>query len=85
MIRVTVELVSAIDPKRNKVLGVAVIANDGKGTATHGNYDVVLSKAGAAISQKWRQGRVEGFARKNRGGWDLLFLALRACVGERNL
>lgn len=62
MIRVTVELVSAIDASRNRV----------------------LSKAGQAVSQVWRKGRVEGFPRKNRGGWDLLFLALRACVGDRN-
>lgn len=84
MIRVTVELVSAVNPSRNRLLGVAKIVNDGAGSETHGNYRVELSKAGRAVSQVWRHGYVEGFPRKNRGGWDLLFLALRSCVGSRN-
>lgn len=88
MIRVTVELISAVHPSRSVVLGVATIANDGQGSllsdGRRGDYDVVLSKRGAAVSQVWRKGRVTGFDRKNRGGWDLLFLALRACVGDRN-
>lgn len=88
MIRVTVELISAIDPSRNVVLGVATIANDGQGSllsdGRRGDYDVVLSKWAPKLSQVWRKGRVTGFDRKNRGGWDLLFLALRACVADRN-
>lgn len=88
MIRVTVELVSAIHPSRSKVLGIAEIANDGgESVATNGDkgsYDVALSKWAPKTSQTWKRGRVEGFDRKHRGPWDLLYLALRSCVGYRN-
>lgn len=82
MIKVTVELISAIHPSRNRVLGVATITNDGTGTETIGNYDVSLSKAGGV--QEWRGGRVEGFKRLRLGGWDLLYRALRNIVGSRS-
>jgi hypothetical protein len=85
VIKVTVELVSARGAERNRLLGIATIANDGRGTAARGNYVVQLSKAGARAGEAWRHGYVEGFDRKRRGGWDLLFLALRSCVGPRNL
>lgn len=83
MIRVTVELISAISPDRNEILGVAEIANVG-GSRTRGHYSVRLSKRGKAVAQTWRTGEVRGFPRLRLGGWDLLFLALRACVGSRN-
>jgi len=88
MIRITVELVSAIDPSRNKVLGVAEIANDGKTSAgtkgALGSYTVRLSKWAPKLNQTWKTCRVEGFDRKNRGSWDLLYLALKNIVGRRN-
>lgn len=84
MIRITVELVSAIHPSRSKILGVAEIANDGTGDSSVGNYTVRLSKRGRAISQTWREGRVLNFPRGRLGAWDLLYQALRACVGRRN-
>ena len=32
----------------------------------------------------WMEGRVQGFRRRDLTIWDLLFRALRACVGDRN-
>lgn len=88
MIRVTVELVSAISPERSKILGIAEIGNDGQTSllsdGRKGSYGVRLSKMAPKQGQLWKQGRVEGFDRQRRGAWDLLYLALRACVGGRN-
>lgn len=88
MIRVTVELVSAVHPDRSRVLGIAEIGNDGvTSTATdgkRGSYTVRLSKWAPKLGETWKRGRVVDFDRVKRGAWDLLFLALRACVGERN-
>lgn len=88
MIRITIELVSAIHPSRNRVLGVGTIANDGKlGVETKGKrtaYDVRLSKWAPNTDKLWKTGRVENFDPVKRGAWDLVYLALRALVGERN-
>lgn len=88
MIRVTVELVSAIDASRSKILGVAEISNDGETSlitqGEQGAYNARLSKWAPKLKETWKRGRVEGFDRKSRGPWDLLYLALRACVGGRN-
>lgn len=83
MIRVTVELVSAVHPSRSKVLGVATIANVG-GDAETGDYNVRLSKWSPRTSETWKTGSVKGFPRLKRGAWDLLYLALRDCVAGRN-
>jgi len=82
MIRVTVELVSAISPDRNEILGVAEIANVG-GDLSRGHYSVRLSKRGRHVAQTWRVGQVRDFPRLRQGAWDLLYLALHACVGDR--
>jgi hypothetical protein len=88
MIRVTVELVSAIDPKRSRILGIAEIANDGETSSrtagAFGSYKVRLSKWSPRTNETWRSGRVQHFDRRGRGAWDLLYLALKAVVGERN-
>lgn len=87
MIRVTVELVSAINPARSKVLGVAVISNDGEKTAVkpaRGNYNFALSMRAPFTNRVWKSGSIEEFPRKRLGGWDLLYRVLRAAVGERN-
>lgn len=88
MIRVTVELVSAIHPDRSRILGVAEIANDNVTSAAtdgaRGSYTVKLSKWAPKLDQTWKRARVEDFDRERRGPWDLLFLALQACVGSRN-
>ena len=84
MLKITVELVSAIHPSRSKILGVATIANDASGTHEAGNYRVTLSKWAPMENQVWKAGAVTGFDRKKRGAWDLLFMALRNTVGRRN-
>jgi hypothetical protein len=81
VIRVTVELISA-RTGRTSVLGVAHISNDGTGTEHVGHYDVALSKFGG--KGVWKRGRVEGFARKSLGSWDLLFRALARLVAYRS-
>lgn len=88
MIRITIELISAVDANRNTVLGIATIANDGKRSVeTHGergDYVVTLSKWAPKTDETWLRGRVLNFPRKRRGVWDLLYLALRSAVGRRN-
>lgn len=82
MIYVRVELWPRGDRSRARVLGEAEIANDGRGTVARGDYVVRLLKWGVG-RRTWRTGRVEGFARKSLGPWDLLFRSLAACVGDR--
>ena len=85
MIRVTVELVSAIHPSRSKVLGIAEISNDGHGTATIASYRARLSKWAPRLRETWAHGIVHDFDRKRRGPWDLIYQALIACgVQTRN-
>lgn len=95
MIRVTVELVSARDSSRDRLLGVAHICRLDRGV-----YHGRLSKWAPKTSEQWKAGRVGipddhldqgvlegtivGFDDVHRGAWDLLFLALRAIVGARN-
>jgi hypothetical protein len=64
-------------------LGTAIITNDVTGTETSGNYTVILSKRGNPKSC-WKAGKVKNFPRKKRGAWDLLYLALKNIVEERN-
>jgi hypothetical protein len=82
VIRVTVELLSARDG-HSEILGVGYISNDGTGTTARGNYDVRLMRRGQDNILR-ETGRVEDFPRKRLLGWDLLYRALRATVGERN-
>jgi hypothetical protein len=86
MIVVRVELWPGGDRSKAESLGEAVIINDGSGTATQGNYHFALSRRGqTAKDQAWRDGQVRGFPRKRLGGWDLVYRALHAAVGERNV
>lgn len=80
MIIITAELVSAIDG-HHEVLGQAVIYNDGTGTATKGNYEVLLNRKRMRV---WKQGHVDGFPRKRLNVWDLMYRGLREIVGYRN-
>lgn len=82
MIRVTVELISAIHPSRNQILGVAEISNDASGSRSRGNYRFALSRRGG--KGIFRRGEVTNFPRNQRLGWDLLYLVLKAAVGGRN-
>jgi len=82
MLRVTVELVSAISPDRSRTLGVAEIANTGGSGDPHCSYDVRLSKWQPKLNETWKRGRVPRFNRVSFGAWDLLFLSLFAALGK---
>jgi len=82
-IRVTVELLPGGDESQADHRGTATIANDGTGTENLGNYTVTLFGTGEP-NGIWKRGRVLGFPRGRLGVWDLLYLALRSTVGERN-
>lgn len=88
MIKVTVELISAVDESRNKILGIGYIANDGNmsylSDGKLGNYHVKLTKMEPQEKVIWKEGTVCRFPRKKRGAWDLLYLALKNIVGDRN-
>lgn len=88
MIRVTIELVSAISPDRSKTLGVAEIWNERDTTlatnGSKGDYSFRLSKRSPKLKETWKSGRVENFSRKQRGAWDLLYLVLRSVLAKRN-
>ena len=100
MIVIKIELWPAGDPAKAEHLGTCVIANDVKATLKDrslGDYDVILTKLGksgevprskwafqAAAGAAWMRGRVEGFPRQTLGGFDLLYRALKSCVGFRN-
>lgn len=71
MIRVTVELVSAIDPSRSRLLGVAEIGNDGETTreseGLFGAYNVRLDEDEKPLADY--QCRLSKWAPKERDTW----------------
>jgi len=84
MIKITVELLPYGSEIGKKNLGIAEISNDATGTKTIGNYNIKLFKWGNS-KVVWKKGRVEGFRRLTRGPWDLMYLALKNIVGDRNI
>ena len=68
MIRITVELVSAISPARNRVLGTIEIANDNTGTEDVGNYEGVLK----AEYTNGRRAKVMNFNRRTQSVMSLV-------------
>lgn len=81
MIRVTVELISAVSPSRNQTLGTAEIANiAGNATRAHYRYKI-YGKGG----KKMHEGTLRNIPRKKALGWDLLMLALVKERGKRAL
>lgn len=85
MIRVTVELISAISPSRNRVLGVMSIANDGVTSqetgGKRGSYNFIIR--GKRKDRAIRQGRVEDYPRKSAIVWVLLLRALTVAFGKK--
>ena len=77
MIRVDVQLESAVSEDRNERLCQVVIANDGTGTGSLGNYDVRLYARGEN-GRLIRQARVEGYPRRVHPAWRLIAAAMRA-------
>lgn len=82
MIRVTVELVSAISPDRSRVLGTIEIANDATGSAEVGNYTGTLHAEYTGASG--RKGRLLNFNRRKQSVFSLVggFLKLWGHTGH---
>jgi hypothetical protein len=74
VIRVTVELISAIDPSRDRLLGVMEITNDGRGSKTVGDYDVKTRGPAGRVAAL---GRVLRHRRQADPIWNLV---RKACV-----
>jgi hypothetical protein len=70
MLKITVELVSAVDPVRNRVLGTMTITNDGTGTADVGNYVGTLHAE--YTGKDGRKGRLTSFNRRKQSMWSLV-------------
>ena len=83
MIRVTIELVSAVAPDRSRVLRIAEIANVAHVEGDIYAYNYRLSKWAPKLAETWRGGRVAHFNRKRHGPWDLLYSVLQQAVGKR--
>jgi hypothetical protein len=81
MIRVTVELVPHGREEHKRVLGRMVIANDGSGSPTAGNYEAAATGKAPRV---WKNATVRGFPRKRLLAWDLLYRVLHEMVGDRN-
>lgn len=88
MIVVTVELISAIDGRR-EVLGTMIIANDGKQEDPRlGDYDVKVGNKRdvgnlrAVYHQPQRTGRLERYPRLAYNIWRLVSRALRSAFPE---
>lgn len=67
MIKITVELLPHGKEENKRMLGVMLIANDGSGTATVGNY---VGSMESEYGQ--RAGTVKGFNRKTQSVWSLV-------------
>ena len=82
MLKITVELISAISPERNQVLGTAIIAlQETNAPGTTGGYQAAFKGKGGRLL---RAVGVAGFPRKRLLAWDLLARALVEAFGERN-
>lgn len=66
-----------------RFLGHILIANDGTGSKSSGNYNIILTTKHQK-PRTWRRGRVEGFPRLRLNAYDLLYRGLQSTVGDRN-
>jgi len=83
MIKVTIEVYPFGIEKLKRHVGTMIISNDGTGTKEMGNYNVKLSKF-KEPDKWWKEGRVDGFKRKLRGPYDLIYIALHNLLAQRN-
>jgi len=83
VIRVTLEIVPFGIESLKKTIGKAKIINDGTGTQAVGNYKAINTTPNERM-RVWEKGVVKGFPRLDMSIWDLVYLALRDVVGERN-
>jgi hypothetical protein len=74
VIRIEIHLVSAVHPDRSRFLGSVLIANDGTGDKSRGNYTAAATRDG----RRKYFGVVRGFPRRSRSALELLRRALNA-------
>jgi hypothetical protein len=87
MLRVTVELVPLGDESRAEVIGTAIIANDGTGTHSSGNYRARIHRFSRGKNRHEltpMRCRVGGFSRLDHGPWDLLYLVLKEALHPKH-
>ena len=82
MVVVKIELWPGGDKSKARLLGVATIANQGTGDATHGNYKVDLTHSGVYFGKPgtWRTGYVLGH-RRDLSPYHLVMKALMNALG----
>lgn len=82
MLIVRVELHSAITGETTEIARM-MIANDGRGTETRGNYNAVTytgrTKADLDKERWCRTGYVNNWPRKTRHVWELVMVCLHGC------
>jgi len=80
MLLITIELWKYGDLNKRKIIGTAMITNDGTGTESHGNYTArICGKMGS----KFKQVEIDNFPRKSYTAWKLLYLALKELFENR--
>lgn len=84
MIYCRIEIWPGGDRRRARTLGEATIANVG-GSAQVGEYDAKIMKSPEYAKRPgvWKQAKLTGFPRLKLGPWELLCMALIACVSGR--
>lgn len=74
MLKITIELISAIDGHQ-ELVGIGYIINDGSGTPMSGNYDISIMR-GKELRALDRS-HITNFPREIMDAWDLLYIGLQ--------
>lgn len=88
MIRVTIDLISAIHPSRDQTLGVMYVTNDGSGSHARRNYHVQVCRKGsfdignAGAIKTTRLGKVLNFPSPSYNVWRLISRAILSAFPE---
>ncbi len=82
MLVIKIELWPGGDESRASLVSEARLFNDGSHPdhPRRGNYEVRLGGQGRGAGRVWRRGRVENFARRSVGPWELLRRALNSAL-----
>jgi len=85
---IRIELWPQGDQRKARMLGEALLANDGTGTPETGSYKFAIAKSTAMGAKKpgpWRGAVVTGWPRRSKsvGVWELLHKALGAALADR--
>jgi hypothetical protein len=87
VIYIRMELWPYGDRSMAKVIGEGVIANDGQGTSTSGNYNSWFKNGEfedpTRPSKAWKTAHLDGFPRKRMFGWDLVKKLLDVALRDR--